>query len=629
MAGPRGSGLGLAQMLPSRRRRPGRRLSLAALAFVVAPWPGGAAEPGPPHRVVLVSFDGAGGEEWERQKGSGTFGPDGFLRAEREGFSARRLQVVSPSLTAPSHASMVTGASPGRTGIVSNTFHPAGESLAARARGFDVAPAVETLWEAAARQGHRVLSLAWPGITGSSPRLTVPVSIRWAEPRSRSLLWVGPAADHPFRDATFALPLDVRSYSPPKEVDVELPEGGTLRAAAVDGSDDGRRSYDELIVVSARGDVVARARPDEWFSVAERRAEDDGDRDVLVGRWLKLLELAPDLSRVAVYVGREARTHASPDDFRRTLDERAGFWPGPPDPLFLSGPRPDTRSFVEQAARLAAFFTSAYEVADRRGDWDLLLAYVPVIDEAAHVLTLTDPRQPGWSAERAEAFSGALREVWRIADRVAAHVLRFEGRGDVLLVSDRGTRAVRRELQPLELLRRHGMVRTETRHGRLVVAPDSPLDVVASGGTAFVIVNRAGVLPGGTVAPGEADRLVGQVATLFRTLVDEDGKPVFETVARPSDGTPPGLDGPNAGDLVLIAADGTVLKAGLAADGDAAPLFSPSKVLGQHGYGPDPALDGILLHVGDGIVPERVPVLPELAVASRVARRLGITLPEP
>src|SRR5574340_1516247 len=147
----------------ARVRPPTLRAAFLA-AFLFPSLLAAAPPPEPPHRVVVVSFDGAGGVEYARQRE--LLSPDGFRRAEREGISAERLQTVTPSLTAVAHASISTGALPQATGIVSNTFWPAGGHLKARVNGFDAEPAVETLWEALARQRRRVAALAWPGVTG-------------------------------------------------------------------------------------------------------------------------------------------------------------------------------------------------------------------------------------------------------------------------------------------------------------------------------------------------------------------------------------------------------------------------------------------------------------------------------
>src|SRR5205085_1607611 len=99
-----------------------------------------------------------------------------------------------------------------------------------------------------------------------------------------------------------------------------------LTFVAVDTTDDGRKGYDQLLVLDAKGALLARARPGDWFEVKEPRAEDDGDLDVLFGRWGKLVALAPDLTKVSLYLGPVSRNRAWPEDFRRTLDREAGVW---------------------------------------------------------------------------------------------------------------------------------------------------------------------------------------------------------------------------------------------------------------------------------------------------------------
>ncbi len=593
------------------------------LAVAATPAP----PPEPPRRIVVVSFDGAGGLDFARHREA--LSPDGFLRAEREGVSAERLQTVTPSLTAVAHASISTGALPQATGIVSNTYWPAGGPLKARVDGFEAEPAVETLWEALARQGHRVAALSWPGVSGSSTRSSTPVGLRWASLRSRGFVWRGPQDGTLLPDAAIALPPEVRSYSPPRLVRIEPVRGRddaaprALLFVVVDTRDDGRREYDGLAALDEAGELQGRLHPGEWLALEEK-----SDGVARRGRWVKLLRLASDASRVELYVGGIGQTEAWPDDFQRTLDRRCGFWPGPPDDTLLSGAEPDVKSYLEMAARFTEFFTSAYEVAERRGDWDVLLGYQPVLDEVGHALTPPEPGAPGFDPARADRGDAAMREAWRIADRAAARYLRFLELGsDVLLLSDHGQRPVRRVVHPAELLRRQGWITTDSLAGRPVVRPDSPADVAVSGGTALVFLNRAGEMPGGVLSPEEGAGVLADIASHLRDLKDETGAPLFETVALRGEAATLGLDHPNIGDLVLLAGRGTALRGGFPKLGAEAPVLLPADVAAQHGYGPDPALDGVFFHVGRGLEPARLPLVRAVDVAARVAARLGLSPP--
>lgn len=612
-------------------RAPRRALSLALLAGPLAallPSAAGALArpPEPPRRVVVVSFDGAGGAEFERQREH--LSPDGFRRAEREGISASRFQTVTPSLTAVVHASIATGALPSATGIVSNTYWPAGGSLKVRASGFDGEPEVETLWESLERQGKRVASLAWPGVTGRTPRATTPVGLRWVEPRAPGFRWTGPPDGAPFPEAA-SLAAGLKSWSPPRLVRVEPPvarDGSVappLDFVILDTRDDGLSEYDALAPLGAAGAVAGRLRPGEWLAL-----EEPGEGAARRGRWLKLLALAPDASSLELWVGGLGQTEAWPEDFQRTLDRRCGFWPGPPDPALLEGPEPDVETFLEMAGRFSDFFLSVWDVADRRGDWDVLLAYQPLLDEISHVFTPPPPEWPGLDAARAARAAAGLREGWRLADRAAARYLRFLDRGgDVVLLSDHGLRPVRHSLFPAEVLRRQGWISVDYLAGRPVVRADSPSDVLVTAGAAFVVLNRAGEMPGGVLSPEEAADVLADIAGHFRSLADEAGAPLFSTVALRGEAATLGLDHPNAGDLVLLAGPGLTLKSGFPAGGESAPLLLPSEVAAQHGYGPDPELDGVFFHAGPGLTPSRLPVVRAVEVAARVSARLGLSPP--
>ena len=176
-------------------------------------------------------------------------------------------------------------------------------------------------------------------------------------------------------------------------------------------------------------------------------------------------------------------------------------------------------------------------------------------------------------------------------------------------------------------MRRKGWVAVDVVAGRPIVRPDSPTDVLVSGGAAFVVLNRAGEMPGGVLSPEEAAGVLADVASFFRGLKDEEGAPLFATVALRGEMATLGLDHPNSGDLVLLAGPGTTLRAGFPREGDAAPVLLPADLAGQHGYGPDPDLDGIFLHSGPGLAPERVGVVQAVDVAARIAARLGLSPP--
>lgn len=121
-------------------------------------------------KVVIVSLDAAADWLVDDFLARGVLTADGaFGRMARNGARAEAMLPVAPSMTAPSHISMFTGAYPERTGIVSNWFLPPGGRISRRVNGFNAAIEAETLWHAAMRQGKRVICATAVGADNSTP----------------------------------------------------------------------------------------------------------------------------------------------------------------------------------------------------------------------------------------------------------------------------------------------------------------------------------------------------------------------------------------------------------------------------------------------------------------------------
>jgi predicted AlkP superfamily pyrophosphatase or phosphodiesterase len=111
--------------------------------------------------VVLVSIDGLRPEfylgEWEAPT----------LKAmAREGAHAKAVEGVFPSMTYPSHASIVTGVGPGRHGIVANQLW---DGNGPRRERYWWAKDIKsrTLWQAAREKGLKVAVTYWPTTVGA------------------------------------------------------------------------------------------------------------------------------------------------------------------------------------------------------------------------------------------------------------------------------------------------------------------------------------------------------------------------------------------------------------------------------------------------------------------------------
>lgn len=154
---------------------------LLALAAAILPTAAGASP------VLLVSIDGLRpGDVLEAEKRDLKIPT--LRRLRDEGAYATEVLPATPSVTYPNHATMITGTTPGRHGIVSNTsFDPKGINQGGwywYASDFKV----QTLWDAAAKQGQGTLNVHWPVSVGANIRWNLPQIWRTGHDDDRKLL---------------------------------------------------------------------------------------------------------------------------------------------------------------------------------------------------------------------------------------------------------------------------------------------------------------------------------------------------------------------------------------------------------------------------------------------------------
>jgi predicted AlkP superfamily pyrophosphatase or phosphodiesterase len=573
---------------------------------------------------VLLSLDGADADTLHRLYEEGALTAGGFARFFREGQVADRLVPVDPTLTSTNHISLATGYTAERTGIVSNLFHPAGSPFLELVSGFAAEIGTETLWEAARRQGRRVAVATWPGVDGAGPRRRADWGMFYSEEpdRKADLVTVESGLWEEADDVAAAQ--KIVSHSPPLRILVQAGSGGAATQSfdllAVDSTDDGRVDYDRLAVIPPGGKDAVALKAGEWKDLPCRLIITDGadgaPRDAVCP--VKLLAIAPDLETTRIYFGAVYPLHAYPDDFAAALAAQGLVWPGPPDDRRLSDgwagkPGIDLATWSEQSDRFARFFGDALAAAAQRPGWDLLMSYIPVIDEAGHQLDLADARQAGYSDERRDALAAARRHVWQSVDRELARLLATVDLQTtvVAVVSDHGMSPVHTQVDANVLLREKGLLAADPR-GK-ILANGTLAHAVGSGGVIHLYL-----------APGHED-LLPTLRDLFAGWRVGTDAPVERILTRREAAAPEiGLASPDSGDLILFLAEGYMAGNGLR-EGKAA---FPSTALGMHGYlNTHPDLHGIYMVLGAGIAPRNAGTVRNPEVAGRVAGWLGIEKP--
>jgi predicted AlkP superfamily pyrophosphatase or phosphodiesterase len=124
--------------------------------------------------VLMIAIDGLRPQEWQRRD-NGLDLPN--LRGLAAGGTSAAVTGVLPTVTYPSHTTLITGTTPRQHGIANNlTFDP----LRGNADGWywyasDIK--AQTLWQAAAHAGRTVVNVHWPvsvgvaGLTANLPQI--------------------------------------------------------------------------------------------------------------------------------------------------------------------------------------------------------------------------------------------------------------------------------------------------------------------------------------------------------------------------------------------------------------------------------------------------------------------------
>jgi predicted AlkP superfamily pyrophosphatase or phosphodiesterase len=572
-----------------------------------------------PHRVVLLSLDGAGAVELRGLYGQGKLEAGGFARFFRDGQVADALLPVDPSLTATNHISLATGYPADRTGIVANSFHPPGGTFNATANGFAAAIGTETLWEAARRQGKRVAVLTWPGADDSGPR--------------RRGDWGMAYVNNPDRPPEMVT-ITAAKWQPAEAMAKEhgIAAGSAVRGAEVEvaAGEPGAQRFE--LLAAGQGVVVIPPGSPKGFPLAvgkwaeipchltfkpAKEAKDGKQtppRDAVCPVKLVALDLAGDTQ---IYFGGTYPLAAYPADFAAELAGRGLYWPGPPDDASLSAAwngekEIDLATWTQQSERFARFFGDTLVAAVRRPGWDLLLGYMPVIDEAGHQLLLTDPRQPSYAA-RHDACAAARLRVWQAVDRELARLLSALDLGTttVVLVSDHGMSPAHTAVDPNGLLREQGLLAVDAK-GKIRFDASAAYAIGSGGvGHLYLAAGKEELAP--KIRESLLAWKVGGEAPVERVLTRQEAAALS-------------LDHPNSGDLIVFFREGYGFR-NLLREGK---LSAPTNTLGMHGYlTTHPSMRAVYLAVGAGIPHGRTGMVKNPEVAGRVAGWLGIEKPRP
>jgi predicted AlkP superfamily phosphohydrolase/phosphomutase len=563
-----------------------------------------------------------------------------FHRLFRESACADGARPHFPAVTAPSHASIWTGAWGTVHGVTGSLVPPADTRLDSLVDGFSFAQLnAEPLWIAAARQGLTVVGhhvTHAPGVPGYPRRPEVERRQLQHDAR-RALDRVGTAVLNGYnRRVAGATALSHRTHrfrpGPPWAGDSG--KTGARELAVAVGADslffrvvpgDARllvapkREVAQAVEVpvvpedttSARGRSLARffAPPVSWRLADSTR----------VYVRVRAFHLSPDAREFLVAIPEIRAVEANTPSVAASYAAESPAWVGNvPFHLWRDGLLGDTLTDQKAEWRLLELAELATDGFLRGTTWalrrkpQLLLDYFSLGDDIDHALY-------GRSNPRARVLRARL---WELVDlRLAALMDAASGTpGTMLLVTgDHGMRVADRTWHVNTTLQRAGFLRTDA-NGRVQLDRTTALSP-----TGYWITVNDVRRPAGIVAVADRARLLDSLERTLLGLRDEHGRAVVTRTFREGtvEGDTLGLGGENGGDLYYDVADGIMWSARLGPE-----EFVTRRAGGEHGYpSVSPEMRTVVCAFGPDVKSKRTPTARLIDIAPTVSEWLGISPP--
>ncbi len=614
-----------------------------------------------PGRAILVSIDAMSESIFRATLTPGE--APALYRIFSDGRCAEYAVSHFPSVTAPSHAVLWTGAYGDVSGVVANLQPrlPRSENtLLDLERGFSYeALSAEPLWIAAGRAGvpvvgHHVTQA--PGVPGYHG-IDGPRSPEQEARRAESAA----ALAHPFVNvvngyntqlgnhrvvtAATARPGAVDGWEGVESLHSTLPpvawewETGAGTAYALIHAEG--ESYDAVAVgferrvdraVIARAHPVERAPPEgrelaRYFSDAAE-LEVEGGRVYLR---VRLFEVAADGSDFSLFHPSLDVVEGNRPEMQAEYDRAVRGWANASTlapyrfgafgtPVYEGGDGAAEARYLETAEYLLKQFQVGSEWMWRTFEPRLMMDYFPVSDSADHeLLGYLQTAYPGHDPEVARQMRDFRARIWKLVDMRMEHLMALaEASGAALFLSgDHGMRTSWTQILPNAVLRDAGLLALDAEGGI-----DLSRTRALSPSGYFVSVNRT-AWKEGIVPPAEEAEVIREVRAALEGVRDEDGVQVMPRTWIPEEAPEYGMGGPAGGDVYWDLAPGYRASSQWAG----APV-GPARLDTGHGFTPDsPEMLTVFCAWGAGFTPGRIGGVRTTSVAPTVAEFTGIPAP--
>jgi predicted AlkP superfamily phosphohydrolase/phosphomutase len=550
------------------------------------------------HPIIVVSFDGAPAGQVYRMMEQGIL--PAFSALASQGVWAESMTSTDPSLTAPAHASLITGAFPAKTGIVSNLYHNPNDSFYWYRSGFEQPlDQVDPIWVTASRAGLTTASLfvagGSPFLPGQTADYTIAYGVRDAYSDLEKLKLV------PVRQAWEGQA--PTSFSPPLEASWIIEKVSKVYITALDSLDDDIALYDSFVLNTQRVFTPnsLTIQPGEWGALILDSAKGAGAH-FLIQNVLP----ARNQLRIEIYHTGVNHNTATPRPLLEGLNQKFGFFPAGPDSYALDHGWITPAQFLEMLQRSTTWMTDVTLWVYQTYQPDLLFTWLDAFDAAGHTALPAD------APTSLQGVDPTLyQQAARAADTALASLLGQISLEETNLVvlSDHGMAPVHTTVNLNTLLQDAGLLVLDQKD--YVVVEKSQAIAFASGGSANVYINREGWEQDGIVPETEYVEVLQKIQDLLAGLVDpKNGQPVIRRTVVREDLISLHLKHLHSGDLFIQANPGYNLDSHRGWDN----IFSNTGYAGQHGYDCTlPEMAAIFIAAGPGI-PAADQVIPPLQI---------------
>jgi 2',3'-cyclic-nucleotide 2'-phosphodiesterase (5'-nucleotidase family)/predicted AlkP superfamily phosphohydrolase/phosphomutase len=457
------------------------------------------------------------------------------------------------SNTGPGWTTISTGAWPGTHGQMNNTFHTVSNALTGTvSSGFaGNLNQAETYQEVLEKQGKKVALIEWSGALPT--RIKGPVVDFRNFYSSRGAVTNYPVEGYrtdpglvytntlQFTDATgwSGAP---QSFSPAKESSFFFRTNPITNTVVTltwpiyiyDSTNDNAVNYDSAVISreSKSADAkVADLKVGAWAPVKVTLPQNG----LLVGNYMKLIELSPDLSRFKLYFTSLARIRSNLPDLEQKITQdfppvtAADFAP-------LQSGLVDAKTYAEQGLKFYDSYRMIHEYVVQTYTPDVLMAGYPGTDEFSHQFlalispSYAGPRTPGVDVAAAEGY---VKSAYKQADEILGNLMGLMGANtNTFVASDHGFAATWKAVNVGTVLKDAGLQTVEqTGNCRPATNPSTAVSTTLAigcyaGGAANIYINLAGREPNGVVAAGDYASVRQRIIDAFNNLSDGGTKVV-------------------------------------------------------------------------------------------------------